>query len=305
MENAVCTLTKYADAQVPLSGHVREFSIIMYDDSGLHPELADRIGSALSMCINLRTLQLLMDNIYLSNMLRDAQFPSLRTLRYAVASDVSTILPAFINRHQTIATLGLVWSAANTGDYHLDTIQLSNLTTYSGDSVFLQSLSCDKTLQKIYLFVFRHEFEVAVERLGAKASGEVCELVFKADGIDTPAFLTYVAESVPQVTSLTLQRLRDNASSADRLVEADSLEIEMQLRKLKRLRVLEFDNFDDDDNDEVQEWDTRTEAERATDSLLVEKWTAACPSLTSILLHGYKWEYKGRWDIEGVALLSS
>jgi hypothetical protein len=58
--------------------------------------------------------------------------------------------------------------------------------------------------------------------------------------------------------------------------QVDPLEIETQLWNLKHLRIIEFENF--------EETQDRTEAEHEMDLSLVRRWSAACPSLTSIVL---------------------
>ncbi|KAF7344139.1 hypothetical protein MVEN_01704100 [Mycena venus] len=294
MEKFVSVLNKYADSPTPLSRHVREFSVVMFDDSSMYPRLAHQITTALSHCRNLHSLTLLLSNTHFSGMLRDSHFPNLRTFRYGVSPDVSTVLPAFITRHSTINTLAMVCStSAMERDFDLDLIQLPNLKMFSADSYLIQSLVCDQTLQNICIYFFYPDFEACLKRLAPLVCTQKLRLLIKADEIDARAFFKYVADSIPQITELTFQKLRDSAPGADRLVE--HLQIETQLRNLKHLRVLEFDNF--------EETQDRTEAEREMDLSLVKQWSAACPSLISILLHGYQWEYKGIWDIENVPLL--
>ncbi|KAF8130950.1 hypothetical protein K438DRAFT_1999085 [Mycena galopus ATCC 62051] len=179
IEKLVSVLEKYRDSPVSQSRHVQEFSVMMIDDSPMYPDLANRITAAISNCPNLRTLQLLMSKTHLGAMLRDSHFSILRTFRYAAAPDVSTALPAFINRHQTITELDIV--CGGEGNFSLAPIQLRHLTTFSGETLFIPSLICDKTLRLVCIYYLDRDFVPVLERLGLMASTEEFELDIMAD----------------------------------------------------------------------------------------------------------------------------
>lgn len=60
-------------------------------------------------------------------------------------------------------------------------------------------------------------------------------------------------------------------------LQLGAINIQMQLGKLKYLRILEIHDFDEEPHD-------MTETFRVVDQLTVEKWSETCPSLTSIVL---------------------
>ncbi|KAF7354454.1 hypothetical protein MVEN_01134500 [Mycena venus] len=136
MEKFVFALRKHADSSMPLSRHVREFWVGISDCSAMYAALVDQISVAISSCPYLHTLTVLMPSTPLCDMLREANFPNLHVLHYAVAPDIASALPAFINRHQTITTLGMVWNGDHKEDFYLDPIRLINLESYLGDTFF-------------------------------------------------------------------------------------------------------------------------------------------------------------------------
>ncbi|KAJ7842757.1 hypothetical protein B0H13DRAFT_2365073 [Mycena leptocephala] len=266
IETFVSALEKYAESPVPLWCHIQQFSITMLHESTLEHSLSNRITTVLSKCLNLHTLELITPHAHLSALLIRVSQP---------ASD-----------HNFARTDG----GGVDENFHLAPIQLHNLTAFSGDSLFLRSLVCDNTLDLISIFFFDHDFEAALERLRPMTCSEEVELLVKADNIDLPCFFAGVAASMPQITSLSFRKLGSSSPGAPRLAMLGAISIQMQLGKLKYLRILEIHDFDEEPHD-------MTETFRVVDQLTVEKWSETCPSLTSIVLHGQYWERVGtEWE---------
>ncbi|KAJ6532652.1 hypothetical protein B0H19DRAFT_1188084 [Mycena capillaripes] len=293
MEVFVSTVEKYADSPSPLSQYVREFLITVVDDPSLYPGVINRITAVLCDFHNLHTLQLFALATHFADLLRNAQFPSLRTFRYAVSPDISSILPAFVNRHRTITTLDFI-EVPDGRKFRLDPIQLPNLIKYSGISFCVPSFSCqNKTVQ--FICLHWHSDDRDPEAILGQLGQMMCTagttgLIINADEIHKPTFLESIARNVSGIHFLIFQKYQRSAPGR-RISAPDSIEILTPLKKLKELVMLEFHDFDDTLD--------HTEGDRQIDSNFLLMWGSVCQSLCLVVLHGHQWERtETGWEID-------
>ncbi|KAJ7691365.1 hypothetical protein B0H17DRAFT_1201212 [Mycena rosella] len=265
VEGFVSTMETYPNR----SRHIRALRIAKYDLQ-FSAAFVTQLNSTISQFCYLESLELLSERAH-PELLRDAHFPNLSTLRYHAHPHIS----AFLNRHPTITCLGLEREIILEP---LDPIHLPNLRVYSGPNSFIPSLMLNnKSLEITHILWYPDDLDVetALTALGRIASSGHY-LVSKSDNIDEAAFLGSMAITVPDCF---LVRFRRVFTLSGRIFTERALEIAQHLNKFTMLTRLEFLNFDDDGHRQVE-----------LDLQIVKSWGEACKTLVEVQLHGQCWK---------------
>ncbi|KAJ7115013.1 hypothetical protein C8R44DRAFT_226270 [Mycena epipterygia] len=290
LESFLSTLKIHAELPLPRANYVRKFSINALRVE-LPRHLVEDITFVLANLLNIEFLELLSVDVHILDMLRLAYFSNLSIFHCSVSPDASVLLPAFINRHQTITHLHLYRSEFS-NPYHLDPIHLPNLIHYAAPSSFVPSLVSDtRSVRNMQITWFHDDPDVeAALATFARMAAPRPNLVVRSDHIIEPFFLEHLAASIPHIFILMLGKLSTNSG---RIPLDHALNIASKLGTLTALNSFTVLGFEDDN-------ETLTESECADiDIRIVEAWGAACKTLVQVNFHGNKYTKTGRvWVLD-------
>ncbi|KAJ7348279.1 hypothetical protein DFH08DRAFT_147837 [Mycena albidolilacea] len=142
MNSFLLTMKQRSESSALLSRYVRQFSIHEGPDLELSQALIEDITCVLSELEHLESLNLVsiiqVEPIEFMDLLHHAHFPNLLSFGLTVQPQTLSLLPFFLNRHQTMTDLSLI-PVAHLDSEPLDPILLLNLKEYFGPSSFTSS----------------------------------------------------------------------------------------------------------------------------------------------------------------------
>ncbi|KAK6978200.1 hypothetical protein R3P38DRAFT_3119943, partial [Favolaschia claudopus] len=287
LKNILDVMEKYTDTKDPLSRHVHEFWLLLTHESNIPQDICKRLLGTLSGFSNIRRLNLvshIRDESRLRTFLQTAHFPSLLNFQYITDPIEADDLTVFLNHHPTLTKLLL--TCRNTYHCPLGEIRLPCLQQFSGNSCFVKSLVCERTLQIMCIFFAMDELPTVLERLEPMIHPDGHILVVTGVSLDLPVAVRQVADKIPNTMYLIFRDLVEDPA----LTSEDVNEIETQLKKFKDLGCLELDT--------VSKSRVYSAMEDEADLAAVEKWGHVCKSLHRVVLHGRHWVYEHPgWEV--------
>ncbi|KAF7366969.1 hypothetical protein MSAN_00955600 [Mycena sanguinolenta] len=290
--------TEHPTLSLVLCDHVRRFTITNLDVEwepnrflntiqtlkNLSSQTVEALISILAQLHHLEFLELT-DGIEFTDTLLDClYFKTLFEFEYRAAdSQISSLLPSFLNQHPTITHLSLV--NYNGPLQQWDTIHLPNLTKYMGPNFLIPLFTSEsiRMLTEACLGANRSsddlDIEAALLRLATMPA--LHRLVIVHDMEDSTLFRS-VANHVPRIGILRFGKAK---GFLIQMSSEDTHEIAVGLEKFDRLSNLSFVGVY---NGKGLECDDRP---------TIELWSRACKSLSSIGLH-YNWwdQSEGHWE---------
>ncbi|KAF7372827.1 hypothetical protein MSAN_00488700 [Mycena sanguinolenta] len=274
-----------------LCHHVRQLYLTKVELK-LSLTLVKSMTSVISRLVRLEVLDLFLGSpVEFTDLLRDAYFPHLTTFQYTLRKGTLLLLPAFLNRHPTISTLGLTRIEPidiNAEIALLDEpISLPNLGFYNGPSGMVRTFGPGNSIKSACLFWYPGDSDTArpLLHLGAIATSSLVALmpICLSDHPARVMIMQSAATHLPHIRILKFARLR---GVAGRISREDAREIATCLEKFSALAILELDKREDAvDN-----------ANLTHDRETILLWSGSCKSLLEIVLHGRVWiSVRGHW----------
>ncbi|KAK6988088.1 hypothetical protein R3P38DRAFT_3445580 [Favolaschia claudopus] len=269
------TIRQSVDASLPNSVHALIVAKFTDKKPPISPSIVKEINEALCRLIRLEALILLAPCIDYAQVLERAQFPELVFFRYFIASNVLPTLTSFLNRHKIIIDLALIapWRLK-----FPTPLSLPKLQYFFGSFAFLSTLDLtDVSLTKLSLLSYPldtatdHATLVTLHEMKMLSTVEVMGIL----EVNEREILHVIAAHLRCVQKLVF--CHSVGSSSHSISPEEVLSIAASLETLGQLRSIDFGAV----GGNVIE-----------DRRMVEQWSAACKSLTSVTLDERKWEFK-------------
>ncbi|KAK6980652.1 hypothetical protein R3P38DRAFT_3235262 [Favolaschia claudopus] len=269
------TICQSVDTSLPNSVHSLEVAKFTDKKPPVAPRIVKEINDALCRLIRLESLVLLAPSIDYAQLLERGQFPELVVFQYFMTSNILPILTSFLNCHKNIADLALI------GPYFMNCptpLSLPKLRRLIGSFAFLSALDLTYvSLTHLFLFLYPPDIAMAHATLVSLHGMEMLFTV-KIMGIlevNERAILHVIAAHLPYVQTLVFRHAPRNSSPA--ISSDESLNIAASLETMAQLHSINF---------------RVVGGNVIEDRLMVEQWSAACKSLTSVILDERQWDLK-------------
>jgi hypothetical protein len=185
--------------------------------SELSQALIEDITCVLSELEHLESLNLVsiiqVEPIEFMDLLHHAHFPNLLSFGLTVKPQTLSLLPSFLNRHQTITDLSLI-PVAHLDSEPLDPILLPNLKEYFGPSSFTSSfdLTSGSVSQVSLLWHPGDLLETPFSHLSKIASLQTFNGISTSADIGDSDILASAATHLPHIQTLEIRGMEDVAA---------------------------------------------------------------------------------------------
>ncbi|KAK6980753.1 hypothetical protein R3P38DRAFT_3117898 [Favolaschia claudopus] len=267
------SICQSVDASLPNSARLLEVAKFTDKKPPISPRIVKEINDALCRLIRLEVLILLQRSIDYTYLLEHGQFPQLVVFQYLVPSHALPALTSFLNRHKNITDLGFI----SPDSLKFSTpLSLPNLQSFMGSFAFLSTLDLtDVSLTHLTLLLYppdiavSHAVLVNLHEMKMLSTVEVMGM-----HANERAILHVIAGHLPHVQELVFHHFTSTSSP---ISPNESVNIAASLETLGELRSIDFGGV----GGNVIE-----------DRHMVAQWSAACKSLTSVILDERQWDFK-------------